>query len=170
MKWPLKIHVQRTSEFKYHFLFYCLYILYIQTWLRLRHAFEIARIRDMRTQLFNTWQSDFCACIFSTSRDIVRINAWVKFSMYTPFCQRIWNIWIIIKYIRIRIKNKHVFFTFFSVLSRIVLHSSKFGGSQRSHIRWKHCVSTFLFSCKMLRSLVFWYCLSFFCPLDLSGP
>ena len=34
----------------------------------------------------------------------------------------------------------------------------------------KRTVSTFLFSCKMLRSLVFWYCSSFFCPLDLSGP
>ena len=67
-------------------------------------------------------------------------------------------------------KYMYVFFTFFSVLSRIVLHSSKFGCSLRSHIRWKDRVSTFLFSCKMLRSLVFWYCSSFFCPLDLSGP
>ena len=32
-------------------------------------------------------------------------------------------------------KYMYVFFTFFSVLSRIVLHSSKFGGSLRSHIR-----------------------------------
>ena len=54
MKWPLKIHVQRTSEFKYHFLFYCLYILYIQTLSRSRHNFEIARIRDMRAHLYLT--------------------------------------------------------------------------------------------------------------------
>ncbi len=33
------------------------------------------------------------------------------------------------------------------MLSRIILHSSKFGWCLRSHIRWKHSVSTFL-SCK----------------------
>ena len=125
------------------------------------HALTIVYLH---AHFFNMQQSArLCAHLFLS-------HAWAKFLLYTPFCQRIWIIWIIIKYIHMRIKKYVCFFTFFFLLSWIVLHSSKFGCGLRSHIRWKDRVSTFLFSCKMLRSLVFWYCSSLFCPLDLCGP
>ena len=117
MKWPLKIHVQRTSEFKYHFLFYCLYILYIQTWSRSRHSavrMKYLRLRALAifylsAHFFNTWQSaQHCA-------HLVLSHLWAKFLLYTPFCQRIWIIWIIIKCIHMRIKNICTCFLLFSL-------------------------------------------------------
>ena len=131
----VKIHVQRTSEFKYHFLFYCLYILYIRTWSRSRHS--AVRMKYLRSRalaifylsahFFNTWQSaQHCV-------HLVLLHLWAKFLLYTPFLSTHLNYLNFNKmYSHANKKYMYVFFTFFSVLSRIVLHSSKFGGSLHS--------------------------------------